>query len=309
MPDLIDAVAHGDVYLVQVPAGATSPQASRLVTVPVLAAVSGASWEAELVAALEGDADGVTVVRRCVDLADLLAAAVGRHRARRPGVGRPAPARPGCAGPARRGPGRGRRAVHARRRGGGARLRLLGVDARAARRHRRRSTSPRPSSARARRTRSAGAGGRSPRRRGASRCEALPDADGPRSTPRRRSSPGPAGWSRSGARPVRRAAPPSRWPSPPSSRRPGCRRCWRTPTSTAASWRRCSASSTRHPAWLPRRGWPTTVSSTSPRSPRPHRRPHRTCGCSPASPAPNGGPSCGRRRSSRSGSWPAAWPP
>jgi MinD-like ATPase involved in chromosome partitioning or flagellar assembly len=45
------------------------------VTVPVLAAVSGAGWEPELVAALEGGADGVTVVRRCVDLADLLAAA------------------------------------------------------------------------------------------------------------------------------------------------------------------------------------------------------------------------------------------
>jgi Flp pilus assembly CpaE family ATPase len=45
------------------------------VTVPLLAAVSGASWEADLVAALERGADGVTVVRRCVDLADLLAAA------------------------------------------------------------------------------------------------------------------------------------------------------------------------------------------------------------------------------------------
>jgi Flp pilus assembly CpaE family ATPase len=45
--------------------------------VPVLAAVSGASWEPALVAALEGGADGVTVVRRCVDLADLLAAAAG----------------------------------------------------------------------------------------------------------------------------------------------------------------------------------------------------------------------------------------
>jgi Flp pilus assembly CpaE family ATPase len=45
------------------------------VTVPVLAAVSGASWEPALVAALEGGADGVAVVRRCVDLADLLAAA------------------------------------------------------------------------------------------------------------------------------------------------------------------------------------------------------------------------------------------
>jgi len=44
-------------------------------TVPVLAAVSGASWEPALVAALEGGTAGLTVVRRCVDLADLLAAA------------------------------------------------------------------------------------------------------------------------------------------------------------------------------------------------------------------------------------------
>jgi Flp pilus assembly CpaE family ATPase len=44
-------------------------------TVRVLAAVSGASWEASLVASLEGGAGGVVVVRRCVDLADLLAAA------------------------------------------------------------------------------------------------------------------------------------------------------------------------------------------------------------------------------------------
>src|SRR4051794_39585232 len=46
-------------------------------TVPVFAAVSGAAWEAALVAALEGDPNGATVVRRCVDLADLLAAAAG----------------------------------------------------------------------------------------------------------------------------------------------------------------------------------------------------------------------------------------
>jgi Flp pilus assembly CpaE family ATPase len=47
-------------------------------TVPVFAAVSGAPWEAALVAALEGGGtNGVTVVRRCVDLADLLAAAAG----------------------------------------------------------------------------------------------------------------------------------------------------------------------------------------------------------------------------------------
>jgi MinD-like ATPase involved in chromosome partitioning or flagellar assembly/DNA-binding NarL/FixJ family response regulator len=45
------------------------------VTVPVLTAVTGASWEAALVAGLERTPTGITVVRRCVDLADLLAAA------------------------------------------------------------------------------------------------------------------------------------------------------------------------------------------------------------------------------------------
>jgi Flp pilus assembly CpaE family ATPase len=50
--------------------------------VPVLTAVSDAVWEAELVAALEGGDLGVAVVRRCVDLADLLAtAATGQARA------------------------------------------------------------------------------------------------------------------------------------------------------------------------------------------------------------------------------------
>ncbi len=44
-------------------------------SVPVLTAVTGASWEAALVAGLERAPAGITVVRRCVDLADLLAAA------------------------------------------------------------------------------------------------------------------------------------------------------------------------------------------------------------------------------------------
>jgi Flp pilus assembly CpaE family ATPase len=38
-------------------------------------AVTGSSWEADLVAGLERTPTGITVVRRCVDLADLLAAA------------------------------------------------------------------------------------------------------------------------------------------------------------------------------------------------------------------------------------------
>jgi Flp pilus assembly CpaE family ATPase len=44
-------------------------------TLPVLVAVTGASWEAALVAGLERTPTGITVVRRCVDLADLIAAA------------------------------------------------------------------------------------------------------------------------------------------------------------------------------------------------------------------------------------------
>ena len=41
----------------------------------VFTAVTGAAWESELVGALDRDDHGVTVVRRCVDVADLLAAA------------------------------------------------------------------------------------------------------------------------------------------------------------------------------------------------------------------------------------------
>jgi Flp pilus assembly CpaE family ATPase len=49
--------------------------------VPVLTAVSDAVWEARLVAALERGDLGVSVVRRCVDVADLLAtAATGQAR-------------------------------------------------------------------------------------------------------------------------------------------------------------------------------------------------------------------------------------
>ncbi|PZS30705.1 MAG: chromosome partitioning protein [Pseudonocardiales bacterium] len=47
-------------------------------TLPILTAVTDASWEADLVAGLAGSDLGVTVVRRCVDVADLLAAAAAR---------------------------------------------------------------------------------------------------------------------------------------------------------------------------------------------------------------------------------------
>jgi len=52
------------------------------VTVPVLTAVTGAAWEAGLVAGLERSPSGLRVVRRCADLPDLLAvAATGTSRA------------------------------------------------------------------------------------------------------------------------------------------------------------------------------------------------------------------------------------
>jgi Flp pilus assembly CpaE family ATPase len=51
-------------------------------SVPVLTAVTGAAWEAELVSELGRADHGITVVRRCVDLAELLsAAAAGTARA------------------------------------------------------------------------------------------------------------------------------------------------------------------------------------------------------------------------------------
>jgi Flp pilus assembly CpaE family ATPase len=47
--------------------------------VRILTAVSGTPWEAALVAGLERAACGVSVVRRCVDVADLLATAAAGH--------------------------------------------------------------------------------------------------------------------------------------------------------------------------------------------------------------------------------------
>ncbi|HEX6234955.1 MAG TPA: hypothetical protein VFZ63_17625 [Jiangellaceae bacterium] len=47
--------------------------------VPILTAVTGASWEAQLVSALDKAPGRLQVVRRCVDLADLLAAAAAGH--------------------------------------------------------------------------------------------------------------------------------------------------------------------------------------------------------------------------------------
>ncbi|MFW6205542.1 MAG: AAA family ATPase [Actinomycetota bacterium] len=48
-------------------------------SITILTAVTGASWEAQLVGALDSSPGGLQVVRRCVDLADLLAAAAAGH--------------------------------------------------------------------------------------------------------------------------------------------------------------------------------------------------------------------------------------
>ena len=51
-------------------------------SLPVLTAVTGATWESDLVSSLEHSRRGMSVVRRCVDLPDLLAtAASGQARA------------------------------------------------------------------------------------------------------------------------------------------------------------------------------------------------------------------------------------
>ena len=53
--------------------GARGPD--RLMALQVFTAVTGAAWESELVGALDRADHGVTVVRRCVDVSELLAAA------------------------------------------------------------------------------------------------------------------------------------------------------------------------------------------------------------------------------------------
>ena len=229
---------------------------------PVITAVVDARWEAGLVSAFEQAEHNITVVRRCVDLADLLAtAATGTARAallsadlRR--LDRDALLRLG------RPPHRGRRARAAGRRGrrpsaAPARRPVRPAGRRGGERHLRRG---RRGGRRARRCGGAGRGGR-------------PDGHAAaRAAPARRRrrpswSPAPAGSSRSGGRP----APPavrrwrSRWParSPP----PASRRCSSTPTSTAAWSPSCSACSRRRPASRPPPAWPTTAASTSPRCP------------------------------------------
>ena len=77
---------------------------------------------------------------------------------------------------------------------------------------------------------------------------------------------------------------------------------------TAAWSPRCSGCSTRRPAWRRPAGWPTpaALDVAGAGRPGPARRARR-CGCSPASPGPTAGPSCARPRSRSCWRWRARW--
>ena len=223
--------------------------ADRLMALQVFTAVTGAAWESELVGALDRADHGVTVVRRCVDVSELLAAAATGHRAGGPAV------RPSCAGStATRSPGwtppawpssaSSSRATTGRRSGcasSGVR-RVLPADAEPeviaqALREAVAGRSP------------AGAGRRRSARGAARRsgCPSEPE-DRPAGPGRRRRGLGADRRARADdrrRRPRRRGGPARASP-----------RCWSTPTSTAASSRRCWDCSTSRRAWPGRRGWP-----------------------------------------------------
>lgn len=190
----------------------------------VFTAVTGAAWESELVGALDRADHGVTVVRRCVDVSELLAvAATGTGQAallsaelRR--LDSDAVARLEAAGVAVVGlvePGDERAA---------ARLRQLGV----------REVLPADAEpeAIAQALREAVAGTSAAGRDVADPLNALPRLGAP-AQPEERPR-GAAGWWPCGVRPGRPAARPSPWASPTSCRGSGRRRCSWTPTSTAA---------------------------------------------------------------------------
>ena len=246
-------------------AGAATAGGRRLVSVPVLTAVTGASWEAALVAGLERDADRH---HRRTPLRRPSRPARGR---RRPAPPAPPCSRPSCAGStATRCPGcaAARVAVVGLFAPGDeqaeTRLRQLGVehvlpaDA-AAGRHR---------GGRVRRARS----NRRPAPTGVAAAAwsrpldgAARPADGAGRRRLRPSSPAPAGWSRSGGRPgrpgrttvavdVAAELAAARRPHPARRRRRLRRR--RRPGARASSTR--PRASPRPP------GWPTTASSTWP---------------------------------------------
>ena len=207
--------------------------------VVVLILASGAAWESAALGLLERE-PGVVVLRRCVDVPDLLAAAsagqadVAVVALEAPGLdlaaidhlrrfevrplaivpGRPLRPAPAARRPTRRRGDRRRRPARRAARGGAVRRRV--------RRHRR----PRPARSRARRLRREAA----------------------------------ASW-RCGDRPGRQGGRPSRWPSRPSSRLGAGVRRWSTPIPTAAPSPSSWASSTRSPDCSRRRGWQAAVPS------------------------------------------------
>ena len=267
-------------------------RADRLMALQVFTAVTGAAWESELVGALDRADHGVTVVRRCVDVSELLAAAAtGTGQAallsaelRR--LDGDAVARLEAAGVAVVGlvePGDERAAE---------RLRQLGVP-------RVLPADAEPEAiARALREAVAGVAGRRARDVADPRA-ALP---GPR---RCRVEPAeqPAGrgrvvavWGPTGAPGRTTVAVGHRRRGRPAG---GARRCWWTPTSTAASSRRCSGCSTSRPGWPAPPGRPAPARWTAPRWSGWPGRCARTCGCSPAWRGPTAGPSCGRAPSPR----------
>ena len=283
-------------------AGAAPPRADRLMALQVFTAVTGAAWESELVGALDRADHGVTVVRRCVDVSELLAAAAtGTGQAallsaelRR--LDADAVARLEAAGRRRRRSGRAR-ATSGRPSGCASSgvARVLPADAEPGGDRRR--------AARGRGRRRRCPGGTSPIR--AARCR--PSA--PRSSPEER--PGRSRPRRRGVGPDRRARTDDGRGGDRRRGRParGVDACWSTPTSTAASSRRCWGCSTSRPGWPARRARPAAGDAR-----RRRRwcgwpgRCARTCGCSPAWRGPTAGPSCGRAPSRRCWRRPGGWP-
>ena len=216
----------------------------------VFTAVTGAAWESELVGALDRADHGVTVVRRCVDVSELLAvAATGTGQAallsaelRRldgDAVARLEAAGVAVVGLVEPGDERGRGPAPPARGPPGAA-------------GRRRARGDRPGAAR-------GGGGRS--RAGAGRRRPAGGAAGARS--RRSSREEQPGRARPGRRRLgadRRAGADDRRGRHRRRGRPagGRPRCWSTPTCTAASSRRCWGCSTSRPGWRARRGWPAS---------------------------------------------------
>ena len=214
--------------------------------VVVLIVASGAAWEPEALRLL-GDHPRIVVLKRCVDVDDLMAAATaGQADVAVVGLDAPGLDRIGRRPPprARRTPGRDRRRWrHPRRRSTASR-----PDRDLGRRHRRPPRHPRRHDLRERRP----AHGRTPPGRPGAGRTARPAVDGGR-----RAGRGGVGTGRS------RAHHPRRRRSPPRSPAGGVASSWSTPTRTAGRSPSSSASSTRSPGCSPPYAWTPPASSSS----------------------------------------------